>query len=238
MTGYHTPPPTPNFNHTPPPYFNHTPPPPPNFNHTPPPPPNFNYTPPPPPNVNHIPPPNFNHTPALPALLHCDHNNEGGLQSPPPPLSPPLPPPPPPFGGHGSSVSHPTSASTSTIYSSATSRLPIQGGLGSSQPIHYTGDSLRASTNSFANENVIGEGGFHKVYPDELSGGLMVAINVPSRHGISQHDFDREINLFSGVRHENIIPLLGFCRGPQLLVYGYAPNSDLRHHLHGMQSMN
>ncbi|KAJ0634418.1 putative protein kinase RLK-Pelle-RLCK-IXa family [Helianthus annuus] len=97
---------------------------------------------------------------------------------------------------------------------------------------NYTAESLRAATNSFANENVTGEGGFGKVYPGELS--EMVAINVSSRHGISQHDFDREINLFSGVRHENIVPLLGFCRGPQLLVYGYAPNSDLHHHLHGM----
>ncbi|KAM0016574.1 putative non-specific protein-tyrosine kinase RLK-Pelle-LRR-I-1 family [Helianthus debilis subsp. tardiflorus] len=140
-----------------------------------------------------------------------------------------------PIGGLGSPPPFGNPPPSSTVYESAASSwsLPYESSTESWQPIHYAADGLRAATNSYAFDRFLGVGGFGTVYRGEFSGGVMVAIKVPGRRIVMEPDFDRELELLSGVRHENLVTLLGFCREPHMLVYAYISNFDLNRHLHG-----
>ncbi|KAJ9537423.1 hypothetical protein OSB04_030156 [Centaurea solstitialis] len=96
---------------------------------------------------------------------------------------------------------------------------------------------IRSATNNFNDDNLIGRGGFGKVYKGEIShskGRSIVAFKrLDSRLGQGNHEFWREIMMLSRYIHENLVSLLGYCneKGEKILVYEYASRGSLDHHL-------
>ena len=71
-------------------------------------------------------------------------------------------------------------------------------------------EEIKSATNNFNEENVIGHGGFSKLYKGELShshseGKSMVALKrLDHRHGQGDAEFYKEVRMLSSYRHENI----------------------------------
>lgn len=101
---------------------------------------------------------------------------------------------------------------------------------------YFSYEELKRYTNNFPEINVIGSGGYGKVYRGMLPDGRMVAIKR-SNAGSTQGglEFKTEIELLSRVHHKNLVDLVGFCfqQGEGMLVYEYVPNGTLREGLSG-----
>ncbi|CAL5361592.1 unnamed protein product [Camellia sinensis] len=100
--------------------------------------------------------------------------------------------------------------------------LRMAGRKGSIALIDY--QLLIAATNNFHEDNVLGEGGFGRVYKARFNDNALAA--VKRLHGGSQ-DAEREF--------ENIVSLLGCCihGEARFLVYELMPNGSLESQLHG-----
>ncbi|OAE29661.1 hypothetical protein AXG93_509s1130 [Marchantia polymorpha subsp. ruderalis] len=88
---------------------------------------------------------------------------------------------------------------------------------------------LKAATKNWS--EVLGEGGYGKVYKGTLKDGEEVAIkraNKDSMQGLSE--FKNELELLSRVHHRNLVDLIGFCYegGEQALVYEFMSNGTFR----------
>ncbi|KAG8642630.1 probable serine/threonine-protein kinase At1g01540 isoform X1 [Manihot esculenta] len=100
----------------------------------------------------------------------------------------------------------------------------------------YTLRELEVSTNGFADENVIGEGGYGIVYHGVLEDNAQVAIkNLLNNRGQAEKEFKVEVEAIGRVRHKNLVRLLGFCveGSHRMLVYEYVNNGNLEQWLHG-----
>ncbi|KAG6434768.1 hypothetical protein SASPL_106410 [Salvia splendens] len=100
----------------------------------------------------------------------------------------------------------------------------------------YTLRELEASTNEFADENVIGEGGYGIVYKGVLEGNHKVAVkNLLNNRGQAEREFKVEVEAIGRVRHKNLVRLLGYCAEGthRMLVYEYVNNGNLEQWLHG-----
>ncbi|KAG6551929.1 hypothetical protein Mapa_006546 [Marchantia paleacea] len=100
----------------------------------------------------------------------------------------------------------------------------------------FTLKELRAATDDFSVDNVVGQGGFGVVYRTTLPSGEEVAIkhaHKDAQQGLEE--FYNEVELLSRIRHEYLVNLIGFCeeRGEQMLVYEFVPNGNLFEHLSG-----
>ncbi|KAI7729578.1 hypothetical protein M8C21_021996 [Ambrosia artemisiifolia] len=89
---------------------------------------------------------------------------------------------------------------------------------------------IREATNSFSEENKLGEGGYGPVYKGKLSNGQEVAVKRLSRsskQGIEE--FKNEVTFATKLQHVNLVKLLGFCteREEKMLIYEYMPNKSL-----------
>nr|KYP75175.1 putative serine/threonine-protein kinase At1g01540 family [Cajanus cajan] len=100
----------------------------------------------------------------------------------------------------------------------------------------YTLDELHTATQGFAEENVIGEGGYGIVFKGLLLDGSVVAVkNLLNNKGQAEKEFKVEVEAIGKVRHKNLVGLVGYCaEGAQrMLVYEYVDNGTLEQWLHG-----
>lgn len=99
---------------------------------------------------------------------------------------------------------------------------------------NFTLSELQKATQNFSGQNLLGSGGFGKVYRGILPDGTFVAIKrhvAGSGQGFKQ--FYMELETLSKVRHRHLVSLIGFCQEAKemILVYEYMPRGTLRDHL-------
>ncbi|XP_023537613.1 probable serine/threonine-protein kinase At1g01540 [Cucurbita pepo subsp. pepo] len=100
----------------------------------------------------------------------------------------------------------------------------------------YTLRELECSTNGFADDHVIGEGGYGIVYRGVLEDNTVVAIkNLLNNRGQAEKEFKVEVEAIGRVRHKNLVRLLGYCaeRAHRMLIYEYVDSGNLEQWLHG-----
>ncbi|XP_062027748.1 probable serine/threonine-protein kinase PBL21 isoform X2 [Rosa rugosa] len=98
----------------------------------------------------------------------------------------------------------------------------------------FTFRELAAATKGFKEVNLIGEGGFGRVYKGRLEAGQVVAIKQLNHDGLQGfQEFIVEVLMLSLLHHTNLVTLIGYCTdGDQrLLVYEYMPRGSLEDHL-------
>lgn len=98
----------------------------------------------------------------------------------------------------------------------------------------FTFRELATATRNFREANLIGEGGFGKVYRGRLETGQIVAIKQLNHNGLQGfQEFIVEVLMLSLLHHNNLVTLIGYCTdGDQrLLVYEYMPMGSLEDHL-------
>nr|XP_023924332.1 L-type lectin-domain containing receptor kinase IV.1-like [Quercus suber]POE95825.1 l-type lectin-domain containing receptor kinase iv.2 [Quercus suber] len=104
-------------------------------------------------------------------------------------------------------------------------------------PHRFSYKNLCKATKGFTNKELLGEGGFGKVYKGTLrSSNIQIAVkrvSHDSKQGMKE--FVAEIISMGRLRHRNLVQLLGYCRrkGELLLVYDYMSNGSLDKFLYG-----
>lgn len=94
---------------------------------------------------------------------------------------------------------------------------------------------LQLATDNFNERNVLGQGGFGKVYKGVLADGTKVAVKRLTDYESPGGDaaFQREVEMISVAVHKNLLRLIGFCTTPteRLLVYPYMHNLSVAYRL-------
>ncbi|KAB1220839.1 L-type lectin-domain containing receptor kinase IV.2 [Morella rubra] len=104
-------------------------------------------------------------------------------------------------------------------------------------PQRFKYKDLYIATKGFKDKELLGTGGFGKVYRGVLpTSEIEIAVKKvshESRQGI--REFISEIVSTGRLRHRNLVPLMGYCRRKEelLLVYEYMPNGSLDKYLFG-----
>ncbi|XP_022744858.1 L-type lectin-domain containing receptor kinase IX.2-like [Durio zibethinus] len=102
-------------------------------------------------------------------------------------------------------------------------------------PRKFSFKELRFATSNFADEGLLGEGGFGKVYLGflrDMNCNIAVKRITPqSQQGVKE--YASEIRTVSRLRHRNLVQLIGWCHDNQelLIVYEFLPNKSLDYHL-------
>ncbi|KAJ4818016.1 Receptor kinase-like protein [Rhynchospora pubera] len=90
---------------------------------------------------------------------------------------------------------------------------------------------LQVATDNFSNKNILGRGGFGKVYKGRLADGSLVAVKrlKEERNAGGELQFQTEVEMISMAVHRNLLRLRGFCMTPteRLLVYPYMANGSV-----------
>ena len=96
---------------------------------------------------------------------------------------------------------------------------------------------LQVATDNFSNKNILGRGGFGKVYKGRLADGSLVAVKrlKEERTQGGELQFQTEVEMISMAVHRNILRLRGFCMTPteRLLVYPFMVNGSVASCLRG-----
>ncbi|CAL5052562.1 unnamed protein product [Urochloa decumbens] len=104
-------------------------------------------------------------------------------------------------------------------------------------PHRFAYKDLYRATKGFSSKNLIGVGGFGRVYkgvlPKSKSEVAVKRVSYNSKQGIKQ--FVAEVVSMGHLQHNNIVKLFGYCRrkGELLLVYDYMVNGSLDKYLYG-----
>ncbi|CAL5043146.1 unnamed protein product [Urochloa decumbens] len=104
-------------------------------------------------------------------------------------------------------------------------------------PHRFAYKDLYHATKGFSSKNLIGVGGFGRVYkgvlPKSKSEVAVKRVSYNSKQGIKQ--FVAEVVSMGHLQHNNVVKLFGYCRrkGELLLVYDYMVNGSLDKYLYG-----
>ncbi|CAL4960979.1 unnamed protein product [Urochloa decumbens] len=94
---------------------------------------------------------------------------------------------------------------------------------------------LTAATDGFSERNLLGEGGFGRVYKGRLEDTKeVIAVKQLDRDGFQgNREFLVEVLMLSLLHHPNLVKLLGYCTDSdqRILVYEYMPKGSLEDHL-------
>ncbi|CAK9163259.1 unnamed protein product, partial [Ilex paraguariensis] len=94
---------------------------------------------------------------------------------------------------------------------------------------------LQLATDNFSEKNVLGQGGFGKVYKGVLVDNTKVAVKRLTDYESPGGDaaFQREVEMISVAVHRNLLRLIGFCTTPteRLLVYPFMQNLSVAYRL-------
>ncbi|KAB1217834.1 L-type lectin-domain containing receptor kinase S.4 [Morella rubra] len=102
-------------------------------------------------------------------------------------------------------------------------------------PHRFSYKELKKATRGFRDKELIGSGGFGRVYKGTLpNSNAQVAvkrISHDSKQGL--REFVSEVGIIGHLRHRNLVQLLGWCRreADLLLVYDFMPNGSLDKYL-------
>ncbi|CAM0878561.1 unnamed protein product [Alopecurus aequalis] len=98
----------------------------------------------------------------------------------------------------------------------------------------FTYKELETITKNF--REVIGEGGFGRVYHGILENGIQVAVKLRS-HSSDQgvKEFLVEAQVLTRIHHKNLVTMIGYCKEEEhmALVYEYMPEGNLQEHIAG-----
>ncbi|KAK8360197.1 hypothetical protein V6Z12_A04G146600 [Gossypium hirsutum] len=90
---------------------------------------------------------------------------------------------------------------------------------------------LQVAADNFSNKNILGRGGFGKVYKGRLADGSLVAVKrlKEERTQGGELQFQTEVEMISMAVHRNLLRLHGFCMTPteRLLVYPFMVNGSV-----------
>lgn len=76
----------------------------------------------------------------------------------------------------------------------------------------FTFEEMSKATNNFSESNVVGQGGYGKVYKGVMDDGIIVAIKRAHEESLQgSKEFCTEIELLSRLHHRNLVSLVGFC---------------------------
>ncbi|KAI3873997.1 hypothetical protein MKW98_001646 [Papaver atlanticum] len=94
---------------------------------------------------------------------------------------------------------------------------------------------LQLATDSFSEKNVLGQGGFGKVYKGVLADNTKIAVKRLTDYLSpgGEQAFLREVEMISVAVHRNLLRLIGFCTTPseRLLVYPFMQNLSVAYRL-------
>ncbi|GLU14984.1 hypothetical protein SLE2022_315150 [Rubroshorea leprosula] len=98
--------------------------------------------------------------------------------------------------------------------------------------LNYT--EISEATKNFSKENVIGNGRMETTYKAVLPSGWLLAVKRLHDTCLFDEHFITELKTLGRLRHENLLPLLGFCirSKVRLLVYKYMSKGSLYDWLH------
>ncbi|KAL8152344.1 hypothetical protein V2J09_010104 [Rumex salicifolius] len=90
---------------------------------------------------------------------------------------------------------------------------------------------LQVASDNFSHRNILGRGGFGKVYKGRLTDGSLVAVKrlKEERNQGGELQFQTEVEMISMAVHRHLLRLRGFCMTPteRLLVYPYMANGSV-----------
>ncbi|CAN7021657.1 unnamed protein product [Brassica rapa subsp. trilocularis] len=102
----------------------------------------------------------------------------------------------------------------------------------------FTFKELASATRIFREVNLLGEGGFGRVYKGRLDSGQVVAIKQLNPDGVQgNREFIVEVLMLSLLHHPNLVTLIGYCTSgdQRLLVYEYMTMGSLEDHLFDLE---